>query len=510
MKDAQKNQSPRCLSFIWNYSRLTAPYAMMIAGVLIALSMAAICAMALYQSRLDAMAHATEASRNVALLAEHDIERNFELYALSLQNVVDGVNDPELMAASPRLRAMALFDRAATATYLGSILVLDAEGNTVIDAASEVPRKGNFSDREYFKVHQNDPNIGLYVGKPYASRLRGGSLSIPLSRRISRADGSFAGVVLIAVQLEYFRKLFASLSLGPHGSVALIGRDGSMIMRQPYDEKVIGRNIRDASTFKHFLSATEGSFSDTSVIDGVQRLYYFKNLPNLPLIIMVAEAHTDIYAVWRHRALLIATVMGALAAAFIGLSFAFGIQLRRRLRAESELAMLARTDGLTGLSNRRTLGEILDGEWRRARRTRSVFSLLFVDIDKFKVYNDTYGHQAGDDTLTAVAKCIGDNIRRPADSAARYGGEEFIVVLPDTSPEGAAHIAENIRAAISGLCIEHSGSEYGHITASIGAATWTPEQDADVSAVIHAADKALYDAKAQGRNKVVLSMSPLA
>lgn len=167
--------------------------------------------------------------------------------------------------------------------------------------------------------------------------------------------------------------------------------------------------------------------------------------------------------------------------------------------------MLARTDGLTGLNNRRTLGEILDQEWRRAKRTRSILSLLFVDIDRFKMYNDTYGHQAGDDALAAVAKCIGDNIRRPTDSAARYGGEEFVVVLPDTSPEGAASIAEKIRAAISNLAIEHKASEYGRVTASIGAAAWTPEQDVDVSAVIRAADAALYDAKATGRNRVAQS-----
>ncbi len=369
-----------------------------------------------------------------------------------------------------------------------------------------MPRKGNFSDREYFKAHRDNPNVGLYVGDPYLSRLRGGSPSIVLSRRISRADGSFAGVVLIAVQLEYFSKLFAALSLGLHGSVALIGRDGAMIMRQPYDEKVIGRNIRNASTFKQFLLAPEGSFSDISTLDGVERLYYFKNLSNLPLIIMVAEAHSDIYAAWRQRALIIASVLGALALAFIGLSFAFGAQLRRRMRAESELAMLARTDGLTGLNNRRTFGEILDQEWRRAKRNHSVFSLLFVDIDRFKVYNDTYGHQAGDDALAAVGKCIGENIRRPTDSAARYGGEEFIVVLPDTSPEGAASIAEKIRAAIANLAIEHAGSDYGRVTASIGAAGWTPEQDRDVAAVIRAADEALYNAKATGRNKVALSM----
>lgn len=131
-----------------------------------------------------------------------------------------------------------------------------------------------------------------------------------------------------------------------------------------------------------------------------------------------------------------------------------------------------------------------------------MFSLLFVDIDRFKAYNDKYGHQAGDDALAAVARCIGENIRRPADTAARYGGEEFIVVLPDTLREGAYAIAEKIRLAISELAIEHSESEYGRVTASIGSASWTPEQDIDVTQVIKAADQALYDAKARGRNRV--------
>lgn len=480
---------------------------MVTAGVVIALMMVAICAVVLYQSRVDATERATDGLRNIAAMAEHDIERNFELYALSLQAAVDGVNDHEVMAASGRLRNIALFDRAATASYLGSMLVLDAKGNIVFDAAGEVPRVANFADREYFRVHQQRSDVGLYVGHAYASRLRNGSLSIPLSRRISHTDGSFAGVVLLAIQLDYFRQLFSTLSLGNHGAMVLMQQDGTLIMRRPYDEKVIGRNVSNASTFKEHRQKVEGSFTDVSVIDGVRRLYYFKNLRHLPLTIIVAEAYSDIYAAWWQRTVTIAGVMLALAAAFIGLSFAFGLQLRCRMRAESKLATLAQTDGLTGLHNRRTLGEILDQEWRRARRTRSMFSLLFVDIDWFKVYNDTYGHQAGDATLAAVAKCIGNNIRRPLDHAARYGGEEFIVVLPDTSPDGAIAMAENIRVAIADLGIEHSGSEFGHVTASIGAATWTPEQDSDVSAVIRVADQALYTAKATGRNKVELSMA---
>jgi diguanylate cyclase (GGDEF)-like protein len=483
--------------------RLLAPHVIVLCGTLIALVMVALCTLVLYQGRLDALDRARDTSRNLALLAERDIERNFELYALSLQAVVDGVNREEVMALSPRLRNDVLFDRAASAKYLGSVLVLDANGKIIVDSGSIVPREGNFSDRQYFTVQRDHPDAGLFISSPYASRLRGGAPSVALSQRLSNPDGSFAGIAMIAINLEYFRNLLGDLSLGPHGAVSLIGRDGQMIMRLPYDPKVIGRDISHADTFRRFRAASEGSFSDVSSIDGLRRLYYFRNFPKLPLIVMVAQGEEDIYAAWRQRAIVIGSLMGVLALGFVALSFVLAAQFRRRMRAESELQLLARTDGLTGLNNRRTLGEILDQEWRRARRTRSLFSLLFVDIDRFKAFNDTYGHQAGDDALAAVARAIGDNIRRPADTAARYGGEEFVVVLPDTPTDGATQIAEKIREAISDLAIEHAGSEYGRVTASIGLASFLPERDVEVSSLIRAADEALYNAKATGRNRVV-------
>ncbi|KAB0641063.1 sensor domain-containing diguanylate cyclase [Burkholderia latens] len=483
-------------------SRSAAPYTIVVIGIVVACALMGLCVLQLFQSRHDALERASETSRNLGLIAERDIGRNFELYDLSLKAVIDGLNRQDVMNAPPSLRRAVLFDNAMTAQFLGSMLVLDAGGNIVLDSANDVPRHGNFADRKYFTIHRDNPDVGLYISDPFASRLRGGAPSIGLSRRISNPDGSFAGVALIAVNLEYFHQLFAGLSLGQHGSISLIGNDGVMVMRQPYDVHTIGRDISHAATFKRFQAAKEGVFSEISSLDGVRRLYYFRHLPKLPLIIMVAEAEKDIYAAWRHRATTIGALVATFGVAFIAVSVMLGTQLRRRMRAESELVLLARTDGLTGLNNRRSFAEVLDREWRRARRARSVFSLLFVDVDRFKAYNDTYGHQAGDDALAAVARCIGENIRRPLDTAARYGGEEFIVLLPDTPETGAAQIAERIRAAIDQLALEHAGSEYGHVTASIGLASWMPKDDEEAGTVIKAADEALYYAKATGRNKV--------
>ncbi|WP_232478123.1 sensor domain-containing diguanylate cyclase [Caballeronia calidae] len=471
-------------------------------GALISIVMVGLCVLVLYQSRQDARDRARDALRDLALIAERDIERNLELYDLSLQAVVDGLQDRDVMALTPRLRRELLFDRAASARFLGAFLVLDESGNVVLDSASDLPRSRNLGDKPWFVIHRVRPEVGLYMSDPYYSRLRGDTPSIALSRRISHPDGSFAGVVMLSVNLEYFHHLFAGLSLGAHGSLSLIGRDGVMVMRQPYDAKIPGRSIQGASTFRHFMAAAEGSFSDTASIDGVDRLYWFRNFPHLPLIIMAAAGEQDIYATWRRRALTIGSLMGLLGSAFIGLSAMLGIQLRQRALAEGELQRLAVTDSLTGLANRHRLGEVLDEEWRRAKCLRRVLSLLFVDIDRFKSYNDLYGHPAGDDVLVHVARCITNGIRRPADTAARYGGEEFVVVLPDTSAAGAAEIAERIRSAIYACGIEHEGSEYGCVTASIGMVSWDPGMNGELNAAIRAADEALYDAKAAGRNRV--------
>jgi diguanylate cyclase (GGDEF)-like protein len=471
-------------------------------GALIAIIMTALCALVLYQSRTDALERTRETSRNVALVVERDIARNFELYDLSLRAVVDGLGQREISELPPGLRRTALFDRAASARYLEAFLVLDEKGDVTLDSARDTADASNFSNYSFFTAQRDKPDAGLFISNPVRLYPNDDAQSVVLSRRISNPDGSFAGIALIAVNLDYFRNLFAGLSLGPHGSASVIAQDGTMIMRQPFEARIIGRNISTASTFRRFIAQKEGDFSDTASIDKVRRLYTFKNLPHLPFIVMVAVAEQDIYAAWRGRALTIGTLMAIFGLAFVGLSAVLSDQLRRRMRAESELQLLARTDGLTGLHNRRTFGEIVDLEWRRARRSRSAFSLLFVDIDRFKAYNDTYGHQAGDDALAAVAKCIGESIRRPGDTAARYGGEEFVVLLPNTPVSGASHIAEKIRAAICELRIKHAGSEFGRVTASIGAACWEPESGKDVSALIKDADEALYRAKAMGRNTV--------
>ncbi|WP_425129445.1 PDC sensor domain-containing protein, partial [Burkholderia vietnamiensis] len=184
------------------HRRTTAPYLIVAIGVVIACALMGLCVLQLFQSRHDALERASESARNLGLMAERDIERNFELYDLSLQALAHGQQRPDVMAAAPALRRAVLFDHAMSAAFIGSQLVLDTDGNIVLDSAHDVPRQGNFADRKYFTVHRDNADIGLYISDPFISRLSAGTPSMALSRRISNPDGSFAGIALIGLNLE--------------------------------------------------------------------------------------------------------------------------------------------------------------------------------------------------------------------------------------------------------------------------------------------------------------------
>jgi two-component system chemotaxis family response regulator WspR len=174
---------------------------------------------------------------------------------------------------------------------------------------------------------------------------------------------------------------------------------------------------------------------------------------------------------------------------------------RQLMEANLELQRLTNLDGLTGLNNRRRFDEYADAEWRRAAREGIEVSLLIVDVDDFKRYNDTYGHIAGDRVLKQVAATIRNSCSRPADLPARFGGEEFAIILPGADLSGARHVAEAIRQAVDAACIPHSASTNGnHVTLSVGGIATKPKAGQSLLDALVEADKALYEAKRRGKN----------
>nr|WP_320193394.1 PleD family two-component system response regulator [uncultured Desulfobacter sp.] len=179
------------------------------------------------------------------------------------------------------------------------------------------------------------------------------------------------------------------------------------------------------------------------------------------------------------------------------------LQLKRH---RDKLESLAMIDGLTGIANRRSFDQTIEQEWRRAQRTDTHLSLIMIDIDEFKRYNDNYGHGAGDECLRLVAYTIESTMRRSGDFVGRYGGEEFVVLLPECDLEGALEVAEKIRLKIKELNIPHRFSKVAdHITVSLGCNAMKYESGTTSTKLLHKADQALYQAKEQGRDRVVAS-----
>ena len=177
----------------------------------------------------------------------------------------------------------------------------------------------------------------------------------------------------------------------------------------------------------------------------------------------------------------------------------------RLMEMVDELKKVSILDGLTGIANRRFFEEFSDREWKRAQRDKQPFTVVMIDLDCFKAYNDTYGHQRGDESLKAVAKILKDSMKRPSDLAARYGGEEFIVILPDTSKKGGYELAEKLRKKVLDLKLEHKNNICGNeITVSVGVAMDIAEPGKKLYDLIDKADKALYEAKNSGRNQTLV------
>ncbi|WP_187371467.1 GGDEF domain-containing protein [Methylobacterium oryzihabitans] len=413
----------------------------------------------------------------------------------------DGMGDRERLT---RLMVSAV----ATMPRLGGLFLFDAEGRWMASSAPASPANANNGDRDYFRRHKADPSPAVAVGQPVRSRSRGHWI-IPVSRRIDAPDGSFAGVALVTLAASYFSDTYAPFQIGAKGSITLLGEDATLLSRQPVDESRIGGDSGlGAILHRHLPEAPTGTYAFVSTLDGVERLGGYAGAAHAPLVVVVAAAREEALAPWRRDTLarLGAAGLGSLLVGGLG---AWLVRLIRRQEAvEARLQAMATTDGLTGLANRRSLDAALEREWRRAARSGAPVSLLLVDIDHFKAFNDAYGHPEGDACLAAVAGALAGAVRRGGDLAARYGGEEFALLLPGATAEEARRVAEAAREAVARLDRPHAhGPASGRVSVSVGVAAALPGPASAPALLVAAADAALYRAKREGRDRVALAPS---
>lgn len=472
---------------------------LIVSSIVTILGFSAICGSVMLDMRHGEAELARQTAENLASGIDSDINRNIELYDLSLRAVVSSMAMPEIADVSKPIRHLILFDHAATAQHFGAIQVFDAAGNLTIDASTLDPVRQNSAGEEFFKAHRDSADAGLFISRPTLHR---GAYAIVLSRRISGADGSFQGVVAGSIRFSYFHDLFGRLRLGPEDTISVVRRDGTLIMRVPFDLDVIGRDLSQAVGVRRALSEPSGWFSGVGAIDGVSRLYVWRD-GSRPLVVIVGKPWSSIYSLWQEQAIRIGSIVMTLICFFAAVAMFCAREIGRRARAENKLEELATTDGLTGLRNRRKFDVTIEAEWRRAMRSGTPIALLMIDADHFKSYNDRFGHQAGDEVLVGIAICISDSVRRAGECAARYGGEEFALLLPGLSSEEALQVAETIR-----LKVQQWSGDPAMTTVSIGVASLTPTLSMECAALVQAADKALYAAKDRGRNQSVLAAAP--
>jgi diguanylate cyclase (GGDEF)-like protein len=446
---------------------------------------------------------ATRSTTNIAQLINADVLRNVELYDLALKGLIAATQREDLSRVTANIQHLVQFDLSTAAPFKGEVLLLDAEGNVIADSSTLQPTPRNFANRDYFQAHVKDAQAGLFISRPFRIHCDCDQVwRMAFSRRVSGPNGEFAGVAVATMRLAYFDQLFNTLTIGNGSSVNLLNNRGILLAQQPLLERdMIDKDLSERPNFKRMLREGSGSFQAISAISGQERLYTFTNVGELPLIVVVALSSQDVFAPWKRAALLTGGATGILCIGLLWLTWMLRRELRRRYRAERVLSELAATDALTGLANRRILDERLRLEWDRAQRSTEPLTVLMIDVDHFKAFNDRHGHHGGDAALRTVAQVIGANIRRPADLAARYGGEEFAVVLPMTDAKGARVIAEHIRSGIEHL--PRVAGDKQPITVSIGMSTWEKRSRLSLETLLLSADRALYEAKHTGRNRIV-------
>src|ERR1700746_3670038 len=209
-------------------------------SVVTVIGFSAICASVMLDMRRGVEELARQSLENLATGIEADLSRNVELYDLSLRNVANNIAAPEIAGVSKSVLHLILFDHAATAKHFGAIQVFDAKGNLTSDASTLDPVPENRADDEFFKIHRDQADAGLFISRPMLHR---GAYAIVLSRRITGPDGSFLGVVAGSFRFSYSRALFGHLTLGPGDAICVLRRDRTIIMRTPFDLDVIGKQL---------------------------------------------------------------------------------------------------------------------------------------------------------------------------------------------------------------------------------------------------------------------------
>lgn len=440
--------------------------------------------------------------------------------------------------------------------HLNSIVYIDKDGYVKLDTAYEgtVLRdiQVNVSDREYFKSAKAGDKVVYQIIEKEST----GDATVIFSAPVLTEDNEFNGVLLTAVHLDKIIELLSETIQGETGKITFTNNEGEVILKLTKDKSKtliseVETNHLDGELLHHIKK--EANIGFVEYRDEANKATYsaFSPLLNDQFMLIneidkqeVLAPHNRMVTIMSMITLFI--IIGAfilfypvtqrLLQPFRHLVFAINRMKRGRYNTQldpekfktsprelqqmmhvfNEMAVaiqenkqllkrLSNTDGLTGIANRRLFEETLKEKWNRCLQEQKPISLLFIDIDFFKKYNDSFGHQEGDNCLIEIAQALEEVADKPNELVARYGGEEFVITLPNTTSEKATEVATKVQKQIKQLRIQRSPTDdEKYVTVSVGVATLVPTTLNTKEELIQIADQALYDAKSQGRNKVIV------
>ncbi|WP_170845033.1 sensor domain-containing diguanylate cyclase [Chitinasiproducens palmae] len=455
--------------------------------------------------------------RNLAKAMQIHAQNAIDEADLVLVGVVERIETdgtgPAVLARTERLMKL----RKQALPQLDGLFVFDREGRWLAFSQPALVANANNADRDYFIRHERDAAAGLLIGAPVRSRSTG-HLVIPLTRAINAPDGSFAGVALAMLRVDYFTRFYDELDIGHDGAVALAATEGYLLARRPFSPSYVGKSLAGSQLLETVRKYGTGVTKEIrSAQDGVVRLNSIMRVGDYPLFVGAAMSKDESLVEWRSNTIVhVVCDLG-----FVLLLTLLGLQLARRVRETEraraqlvdahealerlnrDLERQALSDGLTGLANRRHFDMRLAHECAMAAQQGTPLALLLIDIDHFKYYNDEFGHQSGDACLQRVAATIRSFETDPSCVAARYGGEELALILPGIDGLAASGIADKVREAVAALGIPNPRTGRAALTVSIGVANFrandTPRE------LIARSDAALYNAKSCGRDAVRLA-----
>lgn len=464
----------------------------------------------------------TQASAvNLALSQARQAEDTFLQTEISLREIQRNIQQEALGGMDVARLDRIMQEQRSRLPQLDGLYYYDASGKWIAGSTPRDPAGAVNAERESFAYHRQNGHSNIHIG-PAIQNPSNDERVIPVSLRLNDAGGGFSGVLLATVRVDYFRQIYAYYELGGKDILVLMLADSTVLYARPMPDSYIGKNLSTSRLFREMLVKSDrGSGEWDSALDGWPRIFGFVRSDRYPLVVAAGYDKTTLRESWLKSKLNDVAVNAGLMLIILVVGFHMLRQVRINVINQRELAHLheeltsinhtlqamAMIDGLTGLPNRRHFDVFLRDSLKRSSRSGKPVSLVMMDIDFFKRYNDAYGHVAGDLCLESVSEALRGMPLRGTDLTARYGGEEFAIIMPDTLPEEAFCVAVRAVETIRKRHLFHGGTDIPDLIVTLSAGCGSliaTGSDTDAKRLKERADAALYKAKSRGRNQAVL------